>query len=497
MILCSNFKSHNKSKAWIALVILALVVTFLLISKTSISSLFPKILFNSQNTTPASDLNGSNPTYLPLVNLQKEAYFVSPNGSDSNPGTVNKPWRTLSHAAERINAGDTLYIRGGTYHESFIIYNSGTQTSPIVVTNYSNEEVIIDGMNMTFPAHKSGTPLIELVGDWITVSNLTVSNSGEYGVTIEGNHDVLDNLYVHHSWGNGVTLQGNYALAQNMRLWSNSMKNEGGILPVSWGAGITCARYPDYCTIRKSVSWDNWGEGISTFEALHTTIEDNISYNNMSNYYISDTKYTVVQRNLAYYTPGTVMDFTITCGILVGDELGVPIPLGSRGTRYPSSDNIFINNILIGGNHTLMTDTSVNTNNLFANNTFSNSDGNTNEPVNVLLNPGTCTNCRFINNIVIQNDDRQIISVEGTGFILSNNLWSKTPPHEASGPGDIIGDPRFAQIGDPYSPEWFKLTSISPAIGSGLTLPEVTGDYFNKIRSAPPDIGAIEFLIPP
>jgi hypothetical protein len=144
-----------------------------------------------------------------------------------------------------------------------------------------------------------------------------------------------------------------------------------------------------------------------------------------------------------------------------------------------------------------MTDTSVNTNNLFANNTFSNSDGNTNEPVNVLLNPGTCTNCRFINNIVIQNDDRQIISVEGTGFILSNNLWSKTPPHEASGPGDIIGDPRFAQIGDPYSPEWFKLTSISPAIGSGLTLPEVTGDYFNKIRSAPPDIGAIEFLIPP
>ncbi len=497
MILSLKLKSHNINQACIGLFILALVLSFLSISRPSISSLIPRILFIFQKTSPASDLNGSYPTYLPLVNLEKEALFVSPNGSDANPGTVSKPWRTLSHAGERIKAGDTLYIRGGTYHESFIIYNSGTQTSPIVVTNYSNEEVIIDGLNMTFPAHQSGTPLIEVLGDWIVTSNLTISNSGEYGVTVEGNHNVLDNLYVHHSWGNGVTLQGNYALAQNMRLWSNSMKNEGGILPVSWGAGITCARYPDYCTIRKSISWENWGEGISTFEALHTTIEDNISYNNMSNFYISDTKYTVLQRNLAYYTPGTVMDFTITCGILVGDELGVPIPLGTRGTRYTSSDNIFINNIVVGGNHVLMTDTTVNTNNLYANNTFSNSDGNTNEPVNVLLNPGTCSNCRFINNIVIQNDNRVIISVEGSGFTLSNNLWSKTPSEEASGPGDIIGNPLLAKTGDPYSPEWYKLTDVSPAIGSGTTLPEVTVDYFNKIRSTPPDIGAIEYFIPP
>lgn len=443
------------------------------------------------------DLYESYPTYLPLVNLEKEAYYVSPNGSDANPGTLSKPWKTLTRAGARIKAGDTLYIRAGTYHESFYIRNSGTQTSPIVVTNYNNEEVIIDGMNMTFPAHKSGSPLIDIPGDWVIVSNLTIANSGEYGVTVEGNHDVLDNLYVHHSWGTGVVLQGNYALAQNMRLWSNSMKNEGGILPVSWGTGITCARYPDYCTIRKSISWENWGEGISTFEALHTTIEDNISYNNMSNYYISDTKYTIFQRNLSYYTPGTVMDFTITCGILVGDELGVPIPLGPGGSRYPSSNNTFINNIVIGGNHALMTDTSVDTNNLYANNTFYNSDGNTNEPVNVLLNPGTCTNCRFINNIVVQDDDRHIISVEGTGFTLSNNLWSKTPPNNASGPGDITGDPHLAQTGDPYSPEWFRLADASPAIDNGISLPEVTVDYFNRGRWPPFDIGATEYFIPP
>ena len=174
--------------------------------------------------------------------------------------------------------------------EHFSLLADGTQTSPITVTNYNGETVIVDGVGMTIPAHNSGTPLLEVKGDWVIVSNLTISNSGEQGVSVEGVHDLLDNLYVHHSWANGVVLKGNYSVAQNMRIWSNSMQNEGGTMSVGWGTGISCARYPDFSTIRKSTAWDNWGEGISTFEALDTTIEDNISYNNMQNYYVSDTQ---------------------------------------------------------------------------------------------------------------------------------------------------------------------------------------------------------------
>ena len=429
------------------------------------------------------------------------SYYVSTTGSNSNPGTLAQPWRTLTYAGQKITAGSTLYIRGGTYQEHSYIYNSGTQASPIVVTNYNNEEVIIDGINMTLPAHNSGTPLIGVLGDWVTVSNLTISNSGEYGVTVEGSHDVLNNLYVHHNWSDGIILTGDYGLAQNSRVWSNAMDNEGGTMSSSWGAGIYCGRYPDYCTIHHNLVWENWGEGINAGETLHPTVEDNVAYDNMLNFYIHDTKYALFQRNLSYYSPGTVMDFNTTNGLYVDDEHGgVPIPLGSGGTRYPSSDNTFINNLIIGGNHGLETGTSANNNNLYAYNTFGNSAGNTVEPVNILLNPGTCTNCRFINNIVEQDDTRSIISVQGTGFAFSNNLWSKAPSSKAVGQGDMVGDPLLAKTGSlapgQLTADYFKLLSSSPAIDKGMTLSTVLTDYFLNSRDAHPDIGADEFTVP-
>jgi hypothetical protein len=46
-----------------------------------------------------------------------DAFFVSPSGSDANPGTYAKPWRTIAKAmAHRYTAGDQLlFERGGEY----------------------------------------------------------------------------------------------------------------------------------------------------------------------------------------------------------------------------------------------------------------------------------------------------------------------------------------------------------------------------------------------
>jgi hypothetical protein len=60
----------------------------------------------------------------------------------------------------------------------------------------------------------------------------------------------------------------------------------------------------------------------------------------------------------------------------------------------------------------------------------------------------------------------------------------------------VIGDPKLAKTGSPYLPNWFRLTSLSPAINKALSLPEVLVDYFNTLRGSPPDIGAIEFTAP-
>src|SRR3954466_242394 len=42
-------------------------------------------------------------------------YYVATTGSDSNAGTMAAPWATLQKGVNTAVAGDTVYIRGGTY----------------------------------------------------------------------------------------------------------------------------------------------------------------------------------------------------------------------------------------------------------------------------------------------------------------------------------------------------------------------------------------------
>jgi len=70
---------------------------------------------------------------------------VSTSGSDSNSGTESQPWQTIQKAFDTLVSGDTLYVRGGQYNGvrgGFVFKNSGTESQPITVTNYPNEQAI-------------------------------------------------------------------------------------------------------------------------------------------------------------------------------------------------------------------------------------------------------------------------------------------------------------------------------------------------------------------
>jgi pectate lyase len=49
------------------------------------------------------------------------AFYVATNGNDSRPGTESRPWKTIQKAPDMVVAGDTTYVREGTYDR-----NSGT-----------------------------------------------------------------------------------------------------------------------------------------------------------------------------------------------------------------------------------------------------------------------------------------------------------------------------------------------------------------------------------
>jgi hypothetical protein len=81
------------------------------------------------------------PPLLPLS--VGSTYYVSTTGSDSNPGTLAQPWRTIQKAFNTLRAGETALVRGGIYTQSVVMTRSGSAVAPITVKNYPGEQPVI------------------------------------------------------------------------------------------------------------------------------------------------------------------------------------------------------------------------------------------------------------------------------------------------------------------------------------------------------------------
>lgn len=74
-------------------------------------------------------------------------YHLDPQGiDDASGGGQSAPWKTLTYAAKRLSAGDTLVLADGVYHERPVSINnvSGTAENPIVVRAAAGAQPVID-----------------------------------------------------------------------------------------------------------------------------------------------------------------------------------------------------------------------------------------------------------------------------------------------------------------------------------------------------------------
>ncbi|MBN2583634.1 MAG: right-handed parallel beta-helix repeat-containing protein [Planctomycetes bacterium] len=71
-------------------------------------------------------------------------------GNDQNDGSAEKPWATISHAAETAQPGDMVMIRGGIYREQLRPTRSGTDDKPIVLkaADAENPPILDGGMEV-------------------------------------------------------------------------------------------------------------------------------------------------------------------------------------------------------------------------------------------------------------------------------------------------------------------------------------------------------------
>jgi parallel beta-helix repeat protein len=460
------------------------------------------ISFTGQNRSPRGKLLTSILLNILFISSIASAanYYVSGNGSDTNPGTFQYPYKTITKGISRLKAGDNLYVRSGIFRERIYIPQSGTENSPVRIMAYPGEYPVIDGEGW-FP-DGNWSSLIQLEGNYIWVSGFEVKNAntagiykGGAGVELYGHHNKVSYMKVHHCRENGIIAMGDFSIVEDCQVWQTVLSNSGNPGSADWSSGLSAARSPvDGITtsaiLRRNIVYNNWGEGLSSYEAEGTLIEDNIVYDNWAvNLYISDTRNALVQRNIVYNTPNNLVaqrrPFTL------GDE---------RADKPRSANNTVINNFIYNADLWAFWSTGVPgsglDNVLIAHNTIVNGQlqvGNS-------THDGTLARSAIIENNIFLNYNGNPWEIMGSlnKITFSNNLWSSVPPKSLTGPGDVVGDPNLSKTGNTRAGEltagYFRLLGTSPAINKGKTISNVNEDFFRTIRDPTPDIGGHEYI---
>jgi hypothetical protein len=120
--------------------------------------------------------------------LFSATYYVAKTGNDNNTGTEELSWLTVNKAANTLQAGDTVYIKAGTYNEFVYIQNSGSAADGyITFQNYGNDEVIIDGSGL------GGGSLVYIEAkSYIKLIGLNTINHNGNGIRVDAPADHIE-----------------------------------------------------------------------------------------------------------------------------------------------------------------------------------------------------------------------------------------------------------------------------------------------------------------
>ena len=219
---------------------------------------------------------------------QAATYYVSPSGSNSNPGTLSAPFQTLQKAHDIANAGDTIYMRGGTYPidpNGIRISRGGSSGNPISVFNYPGDVPVLDGIAETISYNSA----IDIRASFWHFKGLEIKNAPFQGIYVNvGSSDITVELCnVHHnvrinSNGQGINVAG--STGGNIVILNNDVHHNGILestgLPStntsSHGDGIGFASTAATGNIiRGNRVWRNNDDGIDLWAGENILVDGN------------------------------------------------------------------------------------------------------------------------------------------------------------------------------------------------------------------------------
>lgn len=387
-------------------------------------------------------------TCLGAVVAQASTYYVATTGDDANSGSDFQPFKTIRKGLSVVRAGDTLYIRNGTYAEQI---NSNSQTIPTgsswedapTISAYSGEMVILQP-----PAGAEVVNLSHPYIKYVIFSNLVLDASrlqrtcaGGYGcsygigITNGANHVRFRNVEVKNAAGSGVLMtRGGSNSPTSFEFIGCDVHHNG---TESRDHGFYLATSGN--RIRNGKVHHNTGHGIHVYTGSSSVTADN----------------NIIDGNDIYGN-----------AIMSGSAPGILFDNGSGNAAYNNIVRANKNGIHVGNPYTSIA--TVTGTKIYNNTVYSNLPG---VGINVFQ---SSSQTEVKNNLVYKNGGT-ILST-GTNVANTNNLFA---------------DPRFIDEANAN----FKLQQTSPAINQGVPLAEVTIDLAGVSRPqlGAHDVGAYEY----
>jgi parallel beta-helix repeat protein len=384
-----------------------------------------------------------------LASAQGYTFYVAPTGSDTNPGTLAQPWGTLRHAVAQLRAGDTLYLRGGTYTGAANVIDSQTASVPsgtswasaVTIAGYPGEVAAMQPPNnMSAIRLTTGAPHYLVFQDFeINMTNNTVvaHSGGADGVYVANgsHHNRFLRLTVHDNVANCFQLTNSQATAESRfnEIVDSTIHTCGNV----HGGGGDSDAYAIYNStddtrIEGNDIYNIGAYGITAYGSRHIIRNNRIHQTGVAS---GDTSFAIVIGSSAHTSAS--LDVQIYNNLLY-DNLG-GIMLYSNSGRAQVYNNTIANNRVFEGIATLY----------------------------------YAAGSTIRNNIVVGNG-AAIVDYGPGGHTIDHNLEV---------------NPRFvnAAAGD------FQLQSTSAARDAGATISVVTTDFAGTARLGTYDIGAFEY----
>jgi len=276
-----------------------------------------------------------------------KGHIVSPTGTSSGDGTAAKPWdlRTALSHPSKVKAGDTIFVRGGTYRGIFTSTLTGTSSAPIVVRAAHGERATIDANG------GSGTILKINGGDavfWgleVTDSRRTITGKRGSGVELYGPRTKLVNMVIHDATENGV---GFWTSATDAEIYGSLIYNNGFQSPERGsGHGIYSQNKSGVKRIVDNVVFNQYGWGVHIYGSTTASL---VGYHVEGNTVLNNGAISSVggQNNVLIGGGSPASNITVTNNVVYRSPSysGVGMRLGYQASPAWNQDVTVRNNVV-------------------------------------------------------------------------------------------------------------------------------------------------------